>query len=111
MDSALIEVLVGAFIMFTLARTTYTQLIEKSGWLWVSFVSFLAIINMAIHRLILENSINPPFFTAALFIITICGLHEENSKLLSPWHKRGIYGIIIGTLTGWALYIESGKAL
>lgn len=101
----IIEVLVGAFILFTIARKTYSRLVRRSGWAWVAFVGFLAIVNMLIHRII-GSSINPPFFTAVLFATTLVGLTPKEDATLNPWHKRAIYAVIVGTVIGWASYAE-----
>lgn len=103
---AVIEVVVGAFALFTVARLAYAPLLQRSGWLWVVLLTGLAIANMLVHRFLLGSSINPPFFTAFLFGITVAGLTPKEAPALEPWHKRGIYGVIVGTLVGWASYVE-----
>lgn len=99
------KVLVGVFVLFTLARVTYENLGQRSKLGWLVFVGSLALANMLLHRL-LGSSINPPFFTALLFGVTIAGLTPKNSPTMSIWSKRAIYAIVLGTLIGWASYAE-----
>ncbi|PJI98868.1 hypothetical protein CLU85_3704 [Acidovorax sp. 69] len=103
---ALIEVVVGTFVLFTIARIAYTPLVTRSGWFWVALVAILAITNMLLHRFVIGSSINPPFFTAVFFGITLAGLTPKESATGEPWHKRGIYGVVVGSLIGWASYAE-----
>jgi hypothetical protein len=103
----LIKVLVGAFVLFTVARLTYENIGQRSKWGWVAFVGGLALANMLLYRL-LGSSINPPFFTALLFGVTIAGLTPKDSPTMSVWYKRAIYAIVLGTLIGWASYAEVG---
>lgn len=101
----LIKVLVGAFVLFTVARVTYENIGQRSKWGWVVFVGGLALTNMLVHRL-LGSSINPPFFTAFLFGMTISGLTPKDSPTVNLWYKRAIYAIVLGTLVGWTAYAE-----
>lgn len=103
---AITEILVGAFLLFTVARLSYAPLISRSGWLWVGLAVALALTNMLIHRFVLANSINPPFFTAVLFAMTLAGLTPKEASAVEHWHKRGIYGVVFGTLLGWASYAQ-----
>lgn len=100
-----IQVLIGAFAMFTIARLTQKRLIEHSGWLWVVLVALLAITSMLVHRHVLGSAISPPFYTSLLFGITLAGLTPTGSDV-SKWHKRGIYGVVAGTVAGWISYAE-----
>lgn len=100
-----VKVVIGTFVLFAVARVTYEPLARKSGWFWVSFVAVLAILNMVVHRLI-GSSINPPFFTAAWFGITLAGLTPKDSPTVAPWYRRAIYGLVAGTLIGWGAYVE-----
>lgn len=65
----------------------------------------LALTNMLIYRLF-GSSINPPFFTAVWFAITLLGLAPKESPTVSLWYKRGFYAIVLGTIVGWASYAE-----
>ena len=103
----LIKVLVGTFVLFTAARVTYESIGQRSKWGWVAFVGSLAVINMVLHRL-LGSSINPPFFTALWFGITISGLTPKDSPTVTLWYKRAVYAIVLGTIIGWASYAEVG---
>ncbi len=103
---AIIEVLVGAFLFFTVARVTYAPLRRGSGWLWVVLLIVLAVANMLVHRFVLGSSINPPFFTAVLFSMTLAGLTPKEESAVDHWHKRGIYGVVFGTVLGWASYAQ-----
>lgn len=84
----------------------YAPLLSRSGWLWVTLSAALAVANMLIHRFVLDNSINPPFFTAVLFAMTLAGLTPKEASVVEQWHKRGIYGVVVGTLLGWASYAQ-----
>jgi hypothetical protein len=101
----IIEVLVGAFALFTIARIAYPRIGGHSKWGWVIFVGGLAVLNMLIHRVI-GSSINPPFNTAVLFGVTIFGLAPRNQAEEALWFKRAIYAIAFGTILGWASYAE-----
>ena len=78
---------------------------QRSGWAWVVLVGALAVANMVIHRL-LGSTINPPFFTALWFGITLSGLTPKESPTVAPWYKRAIYAVVVGTVIGWASYAE-----
>lgn len=104
---ATIQVLVGAFVMFTIARLAHDRLTERSGWLWVALAALLAVTSMLVHRFLLGSTISPPFYTALLFAITLAGLRPKNSGL-AKWRKRAIYGVVLGTVVGWASYAEVG---
>jgi hypothetical protein len=114
--TALLEVLVGAFVMFTVSRATYGRWVPGRGWRWVLFVGALALGNMLLHRW-LGSTINPPFFTAVLFAVTLVGLVQEQSVVegeisaKSPWLRRGLFALVIGTALGWVSYVEVGTAL
>jgi hypothetical protein len=100
-----IKVLAGAFVLFTVARITYGSIGQRTGWGWVAMVGALAITNMVVHRL-LGSTINPPFFTAVLFGISLAGLAPQDSLTVTTWYKRAIYSVIIGTIIGWFTYME-----
>ena len=100
-----IKVLAGAFVLFAVARTTYGSIGQRSGWGWVALVGALAVANMAAHRL-LGSTINPPFFTAVLFGISLAGLTPQDSLTVTTWYKRAIYSVIVGTVIGWFTYME-----
>lgn len=100
-----IKVLIGTFVLFTVARVAYVSIGQRSKWGWVVFVGGLAISNMLAHRA-LGSSINPPFFTALWFGITLAGLTPKDSPNVNPWLKRAIYAIVFGTIIGWASYAE-----
>ena len=102
---SIIKVLICAFVLFTVARLTYEPVGRHSRWSWVALIGLLAIGNMAAHRFV-GSSINPPFFTAVLFGITIYGLSSQDGSSESIWHKRAVYAIAIGTIIGWSLYAE-----
>jgi len=103
----LMKVLFGTFVLFTVARNTYESIGQESKWGWVAFVGALAVINMVFHRLV-GSSIDPPFYTAILFCLTISGLTPKDSPTVSLWYKRAIYAVILGTIIGWASYAEIG---
>ncbi|MEQ1486377.1 hypothetical protein [Methyloglobulus sp.] len=100
-----VKVLIGTFVLFTVARITYGTIGQRSGWAWVTLVCALAIANMVIHRL-LGSTINPPFFTAVWFGIVLSGLTSKESPTVAPWYKRAIYAVVLGTVMGWASYAE-----
>lgn len=99
-----LKVLVGTFILFMVASSTYGALSKNGRGIWVGFVVMLAVANMAIHRLI-GSTINPPFYTAVLFAITLAGLSPAREKV-GPAFRQAIYGVVVGTLLGWAFYAE-----
>jgi len=99
------KVLVGAFILFTITKVSYAPLRKKSGWIWVALVAVLAILNMLVHHLI-GSTINPPFYTAVFFAITLAGLTPRESPTVATWYRRAIYGVVVGTLIGWGFYVE-----
>jgi hypothetical protein len=106
---AVVEILVGSFVLFTVAKVTYETLGQRSGMVWVGLVGALAIANMVIHRMI-GSTINPPFFTAVLFGIALSGLTPKDSVTVSPWLKRAAYAVAIGTIIGWTSFAEVGTA-
>ncbi|MDW5443736.1 hypothetical protein [Polaromonas sp. SM01] len=112
---ALVQVLVGAFILFTVARVTYSKLAPRFGWGWVLLVFVVALANMLLHRF-LGNSINPPFFTAVLFGITLNGIapasSDDGASSLSARRlfRQGIAAVVVATLLGWLSYAEVGTA-
>ena len=101
----------GAFLLFTLARIAYSRLLPKAGWVWVILVAVLALANMLVHRW-LGSTINPPFFTAALFAMTLLGLAPDHSVVEgkpsggAQWFKRGAIGIAVGTAVGWISFVS-----
>ena len=98
---AVIKVLVGSFLLFTIARVT-----QKANWKWVLIVGTLALGNMIIHRL-LGSSINPPFFTAVFLGISLSGLSPADTPLSeTPWLKRAIIALVIGTAIGWLSFAK-----
>ena len=105
------KVLIGAFTLFTVARIAYGKLVPHAGWGWVALLSALAIGNMLVHRWI-GSTVNPPFFTAVLFCVTLVGIAPQSDAVageVSPtlrWFRRGIAAIAIGTVLGWFLYAE-----
>lgn len=101
----IVKVLFGTFVFFTVARVTYGTIGQRSGWAWVALVGALAVVNMVIHRL-LGSTINPPFFTAVLFGITLSGLTPKDFPAVALWYKRAIYAVVVGTVIGWASYAE-----
>jgi uncharacterized membrane protein len=100
-----VKVLVGTFVLFAVAKISYAPLVKKSGWIWVAFVTVLAVLNMLVHRII-GSTINPPFYTAVWFAITLAGLTPRESPAVAPWHRRAIYGVVVGTIIGWGFYVE-----
>ncbi len=102
---ASLKVLIGTFTLFTVARVSYASIGQHSGWAWVAFVGVLAIANMLVHRL-LGSTINPPFFTALWFAMTLAGLTPKDSPKVTTWFRRAIYAVAVGTLIGWFLYVE-----
>jgi MFS superfamily sulfate permease-like transporter len=60
--------------------------------------------DMPVHRL-LGNSVNPPFWTAILFLIPVAALSGAESWA-KPWPKRAVVAIIVGTVLGWFFYAE-----
>jgi hypothetical protein len=107
MDFALgvAKVLLGTFILFTVARATYGTIGQRSGWAWVAVVGALAVANMVLHRM-LGSTITQPFFTAVWFGILLSGLTPKESPTVAHWYKRAIYAVVIGTVIGWASYAE-----
>lgn len=109
-----LKVIVGGFLLFTIARVAYGRLVPRSGWAWVALVGVLAIANMLVHRA-LGSSINPPFFTAVLFAITLLGLAPDDSvaegtvSSVSRWHKRGVVAVAICTAIGWLSYASVSR--
>ncbi len=104
----ILKVLIGGFVLFTVARVTYARWVPYRGWLWVTFMGVLALGNMLVHRWI-GSSINPPFFTAALFAVTLFGLAEQTNSARSAgtgklWIKRGLWSVVIFTTLGWISY-------
>lgn len=111
----ILEVIVGGFALFTIARVTYASLVPHAGWTWVALVVVLSVANMILHRL-LGNSINPPFFTAVLFGVTLLGLAPDETVAEgtvsegSRWFRRGALAVVGGTVLGWLSYIEISQA-
>lgn len=68
-------------------------------------VGALVIVNMVVHRF-LGSSIDPPFFSAFWFAITLGGLMPKDAYAVASWHKRAIYAVVVGTIIGWISYIE-----
>lgn len=100
-----VQVLVGTFALFTVANVTYGTIGQRSGWAWIALVCALAVSNMVVHRL-LGSTINPPFFTAICFGVTLSGLAPRESATIGPWLSRGVYAIGVGTILGWLSYAE-----
>lgn len=104
-----LKVILGAFLLFTIARTTYSVLVPRYGWRWVFLVATLALANMLFHRW-LGSTINPPFFTAVFFGLTIVGIVPSNPAVGGPvtdstrWPRRGLIALGIGTVVGWLFY-------
>ena len=88
-----------------MARVTYGTIGQRSGWAWVALVGALAVANMVVHHL-LGSTINPPFFTAVLFGMTLSGHTPKDSPSVAHWYKRAIYAIVVGTVIGWVSYGE-----
>ena len=111
---ALAQVLVGGFVLFTIARVAYGKLVPNVGWGWVVLVALLALSNMLLHRWF-GSTINPPFFTAILFGVTLIGIAPDKSVVegkvseASRWFRRGIAAVAIGTVLGWFSYAEVGE--
>jgi hypothetical protein len=109
----LAQVLIGSFVLFTIARIAYGRLVPHAGWGWVLLVGVLAIGNMLLHRW-LGSTINPPFFTSVLFGITLIGIAPDKSVVEgkvsagSQWYRRGIAAVVAGTVLGWLSYAEIG---
>lgn len=113
-----LKVVVGAFLLFTVARAAYGRLVPRAGWAWVALVGVLAVGNMLVHRWI-GSSVNPPFFTAVLFAGTLIGLAPDNTALEgvasegSRWFKRGAVAVAVCTALGWLSYatvVQAGAA-
>ncbi len=102
---AVIKILVGSFLLFTIANKSYATLGQRSQWSWVALIGALAVANMVLHRLI-GSTINPPFFTAFCFGVLLAGMSPKESIQVSPWIKRAIYAVVIGTGLGWLSYAE-----
>ena len=108
---ASMKVLVGAFALFTVARIAYGKLVPHAGWGWVALLGALAIGNMLVHRWI-GSTVNPPFFTAVLFGVTLVGIAPQPAAVASEvspssrWFRRGIATVAIGTVLGWFSYAE-----
>lgn len=106
-----LKVLVGGFILFTIARLAFGAMVPRSGWAWVVLVAAMAIGNMLLHRW-MGSSINPPFFTAVLFAITLLGLGTDETTPQnatsdsSRWGRRGAIAVAVGTVLGWISYVE-----
>lgn len=106
-----VQVVLGAFVLFTLARVSYAAIVPRTGWGWLAVVFLLAVINMLAHRW-LGNSINPPFFTALLFGMTLLGLAPDETVAEgtvsegSRWFRRGAIAVAVGTVLGWLSYVE-----
>lgn len=108
---ALAQVLVGGFLLFTIARIAYGRWVPQAGWGWVVLVGVLALGNMLLHRWF-GSTINPPFFTAILFGLTLVGIAPDKSEgkasAASQWFRRGIVAVVVGTVLGWLSYAEIG---
>jgi hypothetical protein len=104
-----LKIIVGGFLLFTIARVAYARMVPRAGWAWVALVSVLAIGNMLVQKW-LGSSINPPFFTAVLFAMTLMGLAPDNTVTEgavsegSRWFKRGAIAVAIFTAVGWLAY-------
>lgn len=99
------DVLVTSFVMFTLARVTLLIAGNRHGWVWVVLLFLIAIANMVIHRM-LGTTINPPFYAALFFCLTLYGLDSPIPDEPFPWPKRGIYAAILGTAAGWLSFAQ-----
>jgi hypothetical protein len=110
---ALLKVLAGGFLLFTVARVMYGRWVPRAGWGWVVLVGCLALANMLVHRWV-GSTINPPFFTAVLFGTTLVGIAPDKSVVegdvssASQWYRRGVIAVVVGTALGWAAYVEIG---
>ena len=102
---SIFEVLVGAFVLFVIATTTYGPLTQRYGWLWVVLVGLIAFSSMLVHCFVLGSTINPPVWTTLLFGMTLAGLSPKKTGPIGHWYKRGIYGVAVGTFAGWAFYV------
>ena len=100
-----VKVLIGTFALFTVAKVTFGTIGQRFGWAWVALVGVLAVTNMLVHNL-LGSTITPPLFTAILFGIVLAGLTPKDSPAVSPWFKRAIYAVVVGTFVGWVSYGE-----
>lgn len=106
-----LKVIVGAFVLFTIARVAYGRLVPRAGWLWVTIVAGLAFTNMLVHRW-LGSTINPPFYTSILFAITLIGLAPDNTVVEgeashgSLWFRRGAIAVAVGTILGWLSFVS-----
>lgn len=106
-----LKVVAGGFILFTITRVAYARLVPRAGWVWIVLVTVLSVANMLLHRW-LGSSINPPFFTAVLFGITLLGLAPDHTIAAgnvsegSRWFRRGIIAVAVDTVLGWLSYIE-----
>lgn len=99
------KVLIGTFVLFTVARVTYGFIGQRSEWAWVVLVGTLAVANMVVHRLI-GSTINPPFYTALWFGFCLAGLTPKESPKVTTWYRRAIYSTVVGTIIGWLAYVE-----
>jgi hypothetical protein len=43
-----------------------------------------------------------------LFGLTISGLAPKDFPEVGAWYKRATYAIVVGTVIGWASYVEVG---
>lgn len=101
-----LEVTVGAFVLFVIARIAYDRLVPRAGWLWLVIVAGLALTNMLVHRWF-GSTINPPSYTSVLFAMTLIGLAPDDTVIegeTSPgsrWFRRGAIAVAVGTFLGW----------
>ncbi len=106
-----LKVVLGSFVLFTTARITFARLVPRAGWMWVALVFLLGLANMVVHRLI-GSTINPPFFTAVVFAVTLMGMSASPpgtpDSEVPPWHRRAVVGLVIGTVIGWLAFAEVG---
>lgn len=97
------DILATTFLMFTLARYTMQLVGRNHGWIWVGSVFLLATLNMVMHR-VLGTTVNPPFYAAIWFCVTLGGIDSPIQDEPFPWPKRGIYAAILGTILGWLCF-------
>ena len=101
---AIIQVVLGAFVLFFLAKAAYLFFGVTNPWSWITLVGGLALANMLIHRF-LGGTISPPFYTAVLFGITLYGL-DQQVEIAPKVTKRALYALAMSTVLGWLTFAE-----
>ncbi len=103
---AVVKVIIGAFLMFSLANKLLLVLATKKAIYWHIAVGVMAFLLMIGYSLI-RHDINVPSFTVLLFGFTLAGL--STSKEPMPGILKGaVIAVAIGGCLGWLTFAKIG---